>query len=174
MLRIKHTAFSLLFLLMACPLFAQKASEYQVKAAFLFNFTKFLDWPPATMGQADEPFVIGVLGTDPFGSYLDETIAGEKIMEHPMIIKRFSTVEQIDRCHILFINEPRKTTEVLNALKGKSILTVSDDSHFCRNGGIIRFYTENESIHLEINIQAAKAANLAVSSKLLRIAKIYE
>ena len=91
-----------------------------------------------------------------------------------MTVKRFKSAEEIDRCHILFINVPGKTSEVLNALKGKSVLTVSDDNDFTRSGGIIRFFTENETIHLEINIQAAKAANLNVSSKLLRIAKIYE
>lgn len=174
MLNLKHTAFVLLFSVVAMPLFAQKAAEYQVKAAFLFNFSKFLEWPEAAMGKPDEPFVIGVIGTDPFGTYLDELIADEKIMGHSMVAKRFSGVQEIDRCHILFINVPGKTSEVLNALKGKSILTVSDDNGFSGLGGIIRFFTENETIHLEINIQAAKAANLNVSSKLLRIAKIYE
>ena len=174
MLSLKHTAVTLLFSLMVLPVFAQKASEYQVKAAFLFNFSKFLEWPPEAMGQPAEPFVIGVIGTDPFGTYLDDIISGEKMMEHPMVVKRFSGAEQVDRCHILFINMPGKTSEVLNALKGKSILTVSDENGFNQNGGIIRFFTEDETIHLEINIQAAKAANLNVSSKLLRIAKIYE
>ena len=174
MLRLKHTACLLLLLLMAGPAFAQKASEYQVKAAFLFNFSKFFEWPAETLGQAGDPFVIGVLGTDPFGSSLKETIAGEKVMDHPMIVKRFNNAEEVDRCHILYINVPGKTSEVLNALRGKSILTVSDDNEFTRNGGVIKFFTENEMIHFEINIHAAKEVNLSVSSKLLRIAKIYE
>jgi len=174
MWRLKHTALIVLCSVIAIPALAQKASEYQVKAAFLFNFSKFLEWPPEAMGQADEPFVVGVIGPDPFGNYLDDIIAGEKMMAHPMTVKRFKSAEEIDRCHILFINVPGKTSEVLNALKGKSVLTVSDDNDFTRSGGIIRFFTENETIHLEINIQAAKAANLNVSSKLLRIAKIYE
>jgi len=171
---LKHTTFILLLSVMALPVFAQKASEYQVKAAFLFNFSKFLEWPPQAMGQPGEPFVIGVLGADPFGTYLNEIIEGEKINEHPMTVKRYSNVEEVDRCHILFINVPGKTSEVISALKGKNILTVSDEIDFDKNGGIIRFFTENETIHLEINIKAAKAANLDVSSKLLRIAKIYE
>jgi hypothetical protein len=174
MLSLKHTALILLCSVIGTPAFAQKASEYQVKAAFLFNFTKFLEWPPEAMGEPGEPFVIGVVGPDPFGSYLDDIIADEKMMAHPMIVKRYTGPEEIERCHILFINVPGKTTEVLNALKGKSILTVSDDNNFSRNGGVIRFYTQNETIHLEINIRAAKDANLNVSSKLLRIAKIYE
>jgi len=174
MLNLKHTAFILLCSMMAIPAFTQKASEYQVKAAFLFNFSKFLEWPPEAMGEPNEPFVVGVLGKDPFGSNLDEIIAGEKIMGRPMVVRRFNSTEEIDKCHILFIHVPGKTSEALNALKGKSILTVSDDEEFNAYGGIIKFYTENEMIRLEINIQAAKAANLTVSSKLLRIAKIYE
>ncbi len=171
---IKHTASVLFFIFTLLTLHAQKASEYQVKAAFLCNFSKFLEWPPTAMGQPDEPFVVGVLGNDPFGNYLDEIIAGEKIMDRPMVIKRFNSIHDIDKCHILFINLPGKTSEALNTLKGKSILTVSDDQDFNRNGGIIRFYTDNDMIRLQINIDAAKNANLNVSSKLLRIAKIYE
>jgi hypothetical protein len=153
---------------------AQKPSEYQVKAAFLYNFTKFLEWPPSAFGQPGEPFVFGVLGNDPFGNYLDEIIRGEKINDHPMIVKRFNDLNAVDKSHILFINMPGKTSEILNALKGKSILTVSDDQNFNKDGGIIKFYTENEMIRLQINITAAKSANLNVSSKLLRIATIYE
>jgi hypothetical protein len=164
----------MLSLLIMIQAYAQKASEYQVKAAFLFNFSKFLEWPVEAMGEPGEPFIIGVLGKDPFGSYLDDIIAGEKIMDHQMIVKRFDNVEEVDRCHILFVNAPGKTSEAINALKGKSILTVSDDHEFNRIGGIIRFFTENEMIRLQINVDAAKAANLSVSSKLLRIAKIYE
>jgi hypothetical protein len=174
MLNLKHTVFVLALTVVAMPAFTQKASEYQVKAAFLFNFSKFLEWPPSAMGQAGEPFVIGILGADPFGSSLDEIVAGEKILDHPLTVKRFAGTEELDRCHILFINMPGKTSEAINALKGKSVLTVGDDNNFTRNGGIVRFFTENEMIHLEINIEAAKAANLIVSSKLLRIAKIYE
>jgi hypothetical protein len=170
----KHTVAILLSLFIMTTAYAQKASEYQVKAAFLFNFSKFLEWPVEAMGEAEEPFVFGVLGKDPFGSYLDAIIAGEKIMDHQMIVKRFNSVEQVDKCHILFVNLHGKTSEALNALKGKSILTVGDDNDFNRYGGIIRFFTENEMIRLQINVDAAKTANLNVSSKLLRIAKIYE
>ena len=174
MFSFKHIACVFLSLMIIIPAYAQKASEYQVKAAFLFNFTKFLEWPAEAMGEPGEPFVIGVLGKDPFGNYLDELIAGEKIMDHQMIVKRFNNVEEVDKCHILFVNKPGKTSETINALKGKSILTVSDDREFNRNGGIISFFTENEMIRLQINVDAAKAAHLNVSSKLLRIAKIYE
>src|SRR5690349_18716675 len=122
MLTLKHTAFLLLLIVLGGPVFAQKASEYQVKSAFLFNFSKFLEWPAEAMGQPADPFVIGILGSDPFGNYLDEIIAGEKIAEHPMVVRRYDSVQQVDRCHILYINLPGKTSEAINALRGKSIL----------------------------------------------------
>ena len=173
-LKVIHIGALLYFILTLSDLHAQNTSEYQVKAAFLFNFSKFLEWPPEALGPPDEPFVVGVIGNDPFGNNLDEIIAGEIINDHPMIVKRFKSTGEIDKCHILFINMPGKTSEVLDTLKGRSILTVSNDPDFNRYGGIIRFYTENDMIRLQINIGAAKAANLTVSSKLLRIAKIYE
>lgn len=169
-----HTGVLLFFIFTLSTLQAQKASEYQVKAAFMLNFSKFLEWPPEALGAPNEPFVVGVIGNDPFGNNLDEIITGDSINEHPMIVKRFKSTEEIDKCHILFINTPGKTSEVLDTLKGKSILTVGNDPDFNRHGGIIRFYTQNDMIRLQINIGAAKAANLNVSSKLLRIAKIYE
>jgi hypothetical protein len=156
------------------PAMAQKVSEYQVKAAYLFNFSKFLEWPRAAFSDQHEPFIIGILGKDPFGSYLDETITGETIMGHPMTVQRYRNIEEIKQCHILFINLPGKTAEAIAALKGKNILTVGDDPDFSANGGMIRFYPENETIRLIINPGAAKDANLTISSKLLRIAKIYE
>ena len=173
-LYIKHTAAVIFFIFTMLTLHAQKASEYQVKADFLFNFSKFLEWPSVALGQPNEPFVVGILGNDPFGNYLDEITAGEKIMDRPMVVKRFNSIHDIDKCHILFINLPGESSEVLNTLKGKSVLTVSDEQDFNRNGGIIRFYSDNDTIRLQINLDAAKTANLNVSSKLLRIAKIYE
>ena len=171
---VKHIAAVVMITMSLINVQGQKISEYQVKAAFLFNFSKFLEWPPEAMEQPNEPFVVGVLGNDPFGSYLDEIISGEKIMDHPMIVKRFNDIDEVDKCHILFINVPGKTREVLNTLKGKSVLTVSDEEDFNGHGGIIKFYTDNDMIRLQINIDAAKAANLHISSKLLRIARIYD
>ena len=154
-------------------LYGQRATEYQVKAAFLFNFSKFMEWPPEAFSSPDEPFIVGVLGNDPFGRYLDEIVTGEKILGHVMTVHRYNDISEINKCHILFINKPGKTAEIINNLKGKSILTVSDDPEFNQHGGIVKFYPENEMIKLQINVSAAKEANLNVSSKLLRIAKIY-
>jgi hypothetical protein len=152
----------------------QRAPEFQVKAAFLFNFSKFMEWPANSFSTPYDPFVIGVYGKDPFGTFLDETIAGETMMGRPMIIERIKNLDDIKKCQILFINQPAKTGEALARARGLGILTVSDDPNFCSLGGIIRFYKENEMIRLQINVDAAKASNLAISSKLLRIAKICE
>ncbi|MFT3911726.1 MAG: YfiR family protein [Ferruginibacter sp.] len=153
---------------------AQTAAEYQVKAVFLYNFTRFVDWPAATFESATSPFVIGILGNDPFGNYIDETVSGESTGEHPIVIKRFKTVKDIDNCQILFINSTDAETikSVLSDTREKKILTVSDANNFASLGGIIGFFIENNKIRMQINTEAAKAASLSISSKLLGVAKI--
>lgn len=167
-------------LLMACPasfVSAQTSAlpEYQVKAAFLFNFTQFVEWPSSSFSTSQAPMVIGIFGKDPFGSYLKETVAGEKVNGHPLVIQHYSNIEDIRTCHILFINETEahKVKQVIESLKERSILTVSDKPDFMKNGGMIRLYIENNKTKLRINPKATEAANLVISSKLLRIAEIF-
>jgi hypothetical protein len=148
--------------------------EYQVKAVFLFNFSQFVGWPPASFSSGNAPFIIGIVGHDPFGSYIDETVAGEKMMGHPIKILRCENKEDIKNCHILFIGHDRSVEDIISALDNRSVLTVSDETDFTRRGGMIRFFTENNKIRLEINTSAAKAARLDISSKLLRVAQIAE
>lgn len=151
---------------------AQHASEYQVKAAFLFNFTRFLEWPPESFNNYKGPFVVGVYGRNPFGNFLSETVAGEEAFGRPIVVRHFGNLKDMGPCHILFIGPDVKTEEVLHIVSGKPVLTVSDDPDFCRKGGVVRFFSENDMIRLEINTDAAKFANLNVSSKLLGISKI--
>ncbi|HTB80695.1 MAG TPA: YfiR family protein [Opitutaceae bacterium] len=148
--------------------------EYQVKAVFLFNFAQFVDWPSGTFSSAQAPLVIGVLGDDPFDGFLDETIHDEKVNDHPLIVQRYRRVEEIGACHILFISqsESGRLDRILARLKDRNILTVGDAEDFARRGGMIRFVTENNKIRLRINMDAAKAAELTISSRLLRPAKI--
>ena len=150
--------------------------EYQVKAVFLFNFTQFVEWPAKAFPEEETPLVIGVLGEDPFGSYLDETGEGEKVKGHPLVVRRFYSAEDARSCHILFINgaTTEKLKQVLADLKGQSVLTVSDATDFARQGGMVRFFTENNKIRIRINLEATKAANLTISSKLLRLAEIVD
>jgi hypothetical protein len=153
---------------------SQASPEYQLKAVFLFNFAQFVEWPASAFAGPDAPLVIGILGEDPFGSYLDETVRGEKVDDRPLVVRRFKSVDEITTCHILFINwrDADQLRDILAHLRGRSILTVSDVEGFATRGGMIRFLTDQNRIRFRINLDAAKAASLTVSSKLLRAAQI--
>lgn len=150
------------------------ASENQVKAVFLFNFTHFVDWPSSAFEYPYEPFIIGIIGNDPFGSLIESTIEGERIGTHLIKINRYKTIQDIQKCHILYIatQDPDETKKIINAVADKDILTVGDSPNFIRWGGMIRFYKEENKIRLQINNSAAKAAGLKISSKLLRVAQV--
>jgi len=165
---------SLFVLLPRWALSAAATPEYQVKAAFLFNFTQFVDWPAKELRDPQEPFVIGVLGDDPFGAMLDEIVHGETVNGRALIVQRYRSVDDIGTCHVLFISrsEAYHLEEILRRLKGRSILTVSDMSGFARNGGVIRFVTMANKIRLRISLDAARSAGLTISSKLLRPADL--
>lgn len=146
------------------------ASEYEVKAAFLFNFAKFVEWPPNAFDDANTPYVIGVLGQDPFGSYLDETVRGERLNGRPLVVQRYRHASEIKQCHVLFISrsESDHLEEIVSSLKYRKILTVTDAAG--NGGAVIRFVNEGNRIRFKIDVQAAKVANLTISSKLLRLA----
>ena len=148
--------------------------EYQIKAVFLFNFAQFVEWPPAAFAGANSPIVIGVLGEDPFGGYLDETVRGEKVENRPLEVQRYRKVDEIKTCHVLFISrsETDRLEQILVSLKNRSILIVGDVDDLARRGGMIRLATAQNKIRLLVNVEAAKAANLTISSKLLRSAEV--
>jgi hypothetical protein len=148
--------------------------EYQLKAVFLFNFAQFVSWPPAVFADPNAPLVIGVIGDDPFGPYLDETVRGEKVGGHPLVIRRYAQAEDIKDCHILFIgpSQNNQMKEIIRGLKGRCVLTVGETDGFAREGGMVRFVTVENKIHLRINLEAARAQNLTISSRLLRLADI--
>jgi hypothetical protein len=149
--------------------------EYQVKAVFLYNFSRFVDWPENSFNSPNAPFVVGVIGGDPFGYFLEETVKGEVVHNHVMTIHHFQDLSEIDNCHILYINykDPDQIKKTLDAVNGKNILTVNDNSNFVRMGGMIQFYTEMNKIKLMINSAAIKQSQLEISSKLMRVAKVY-
>lgn len=153
------------------PAQAAATPEYQLKAVFLFNFAQFVEWPDSAFADPTAPLVIGVLGDDPFGAFLDETVRGETVNHHPLEVQRFRRVEDVGRCHILFVREPR-LEDVLGKLANRPILTVGDAENFARRGGMIRFVNDRNRIRLLINLEAAQAARLKLSSKLLRPAQI--
>lgn len=149
-------------------------AEYQVKAVFLFNFAQFVDWPAQAFENDQAPIVIGVLGEDPFGSYLDEVVQSEKIGDRALVVRRYHRVEDAGGCHILFVSRSNagQLDRIMAALQGRSVLTVGDLDSFNRRGGMVRFVTEKGKIHLRINTDAAKEAGFTISSKLLRWATI--
>ncbi len=151
-----------------------RASEYQVKAVFLFNFAQFVDWPAEGFPDSDTPLVIGVLGEDPFRGFLDQTVRDERLGGRPLQVRRYHSVDEIKTCHILFISGPEgdRPEGILAGLKNRPILTVSDADGFAERGGMIRFVTDRNRIRLQINLEAAEAAHLTISSKLLRVAEI--
>ena len=152
---------------------AAKASETQVKAVFLFNFAQFVDWPPEAVPDSQAPLVIGILGEDPFGDFLDATVRGERRGSRPFAIRRYQRVGDIKGCDILFINRSAgDAEEILARLKNRPILTVSDAERFAERGGMIRFVTDRGRIRLQINPVSAEAAHLTISSKLLRVAEV--
>lgn len=151
-----------------------RSREYQVKAIFLYNFTQFVEWPSSAFPEKNSPLIIGVLGQDPFGAYLDETVKNEKIGEHPLVVNRFTSADDIGACHILFVNIDEKGAlrDALNKLAGRPILTVGDADHFIRDGGMVRFVPDHNKIRMQINLEVARETGLLISSKLLRLAEI--
>jgi uncharacterized protein DUF4154 len=153
---------------------AAPVSEYQLKAVFLFNFAQFVEWPPAALPRESAPFVIGVLGKDPFGAALDEVVRGETANGHPLEVVRYSNVGEVRDCQILFIaaSERPQLEGILAALRGRSILTVTDADSPVMHGVMIALVRQENRIRLRIDLQATKASNLTISSKLLRPAEI--
>ena len=170
------TAFGLLSVLgMGAAAQASRPSrEYQVKAVFLFNFAQFVDWPPAVFAEESSPLTICVLGTDPFGPYLDDIVRGEQVNSRPLAIQRVRATEEIRSCQVLFVSrsEGRNLQKTLASAKEMDALTVSDADDFAARGGMIQLATENGKIRIKINVSAAKASSLTISSKLLRSAEI--
>jgi hypothetical protein len=150
-------------------------TEYQVKAVFLFNFTQFVEWPAGAFDDASSPLSICVLGQDPFGAELDEIVRGESVNGRPLAVRRYRSVEDgINGCHVLFIERSQRPRigNILARLAGRSVLTVGDFEGFSREGGVVRFARADNRIRLHVNLEAAKAAHLTISSKLLRPAHI--
>lgn len=149
-------------------------SEYEIKAAFLYNFAKFTEWPPETFSGENDTLVIGILGRDPFGEILEKVIGGKTIAGRPITIHRFQQSGRFEQCHILFISESEsyKLSSIFQRLQGASVLTVSDISKFTEKGGMIYLYPKKNKIRFAINISQVEKARLKLSAKLLNLAQI--
>ena len=166
------------------------SKEYQIKAAFLYNFIKFVDWPKEKMADSNEPIIIGIIGKDPFGDAF-EPIKDKPVKDRKVVIKRFKGFKELKKsddknkselnrqiqvirtCHMLYIcsSEKKRLTEIINFVKNYPVLTVGDIKDFLEAGGIINFLIEQKRVRFEINVAAAKRARLKIRSQLLRLAK---
>ncbi len=162
----------LALLLLSCfPLAAQSAGEYELKAAFLYKFASFVEWPDAL---SNGPLCIGVVGQDPFGPALDEVVKGKSYHGRSFEIRRFKPGPESHKCQILFIGalEPKKLRAVLDGLQGAAVLTVGDVPGFCESGGMVNLGLAGNKVQLEINMEAAETAGLHLNSRLLSLARI--
>jgi hypothetical protein len=144
-------------------------TEYQLKAVYLFNFAKFVEWPDGAFSNPGAPLVIGVLGDNPFGDSLETTVQGKALNHHPLAVREIRASNEVTNCHILFISssEKKRLPEILKGLQNVPILTVSEMDRFTENGGMINFVWVDKKIHFQINDPVAKAAGLKIGSKLL-------
>ena len=150
-----------------------KAEEYSVKAAFLFHFAQFVEWPQGTFNDNNSPLRYCTLGEDPFHGALDAILSGKTIGTRPVRVEHFRRAREIASCQVLFIGVSQKKTipTALESLKGFPILTVGESENFAKEGGMIGFFLEDNKVRFEINLDAAERAKLKISARLLALAK---
>lgn len=164
---------ALLILLGSASAFSQarKPTEYEVKAAYLYNFGKFIKWPPSAT-SSDPNFPICIFGTDPFGASLDTIASGESLDGKRLSVRRINSASEVHGCRILFISrgERDRASGILSAVKQLPILTVSDMPDFVDDGGVIGFVMQGDRVRFQVNLPAAERAGLSLSSELLKVA----
>lgn len=177
---LKRTITLLMLLLATLSLWPNGAlsaaiSEYQIKAAFLYNFAKFVDWPPAENDRKTEEFKIGILGDDPFGGDID-VIDNKQVRGMPLKILRAYSLNELSGCQIIFLSASieHELKAILELMRDRPVLTVSDTNGFAHQGVIINLINVDNKIRFEINSAAANHAGLKISSQLLRLAHIVE
>ena len=166
----------LLKLLGAISIGAQTSppTEYQVKAAFIYNFAKFVEWPPNAFTDEKSPITLCVYGKDPFGSALDDAIRAKAIGNRNFVIRRTKTLQDLNACQIVFVasSESQQLREILAGLSGSNALIVGESPHFAEQVGHIQFLMEDNRIRFAINVDSVNRARFHMSSKLLALAQI--
>jgi hypothetical protein len=153
---------------------AVEIDEYQVKAAFLYNFAKFVHWPERAFASPTDPIQICVFGHNPFGSSLEQTVGGKEFAGRNFLVRSIADPQEACKCHIVFISaaEKRRTAALIAAARGASVLTVGESPGFAAQGGVVNFVLENGAVHFEVNLEAARQKDLEISSKLLGLARV--
>ncbi len=148
--------------------------EYQVKAAFLLNFAKFIEWPADVFQDDKAPLTVCIFRYDPFGRSLDDILQGKIVNSRQVVASRISDLTQVNTCQIVFVSEreEKRLPEVLNRVKNSSVLVIGETGTFAERGGGIQFFLEDHRMRFAVNVDAVRKARLNVSSKLLALAKI--
>jgi hypothetical protein len=160
--------------LMSCARYAaQSATEYQVKAAYLFNFLKFVEWPQDSPADPQAKWVIGIVGDSPVGTELSKLTEGRNVLGRELQVKKFQATDNLRGCNILFVSESERkhVPAILNALRGSSVMTVADMDKFIESGGMVELGMEDARVRVTIDVGATDRAHLKVSSKLLALAR---
>jgi len=145
--------------------------DYQIKAQHVFNFARFIEWPPSKFAQPDSPLIIGVIGSGELENQLDEVVKGARINDRQVSIKRITNDAELRRCHILFVSRSERDRfgAILSEARGEHILTIGENDRFLNRGGIVNFLESGDSVIFQINLNAARHAGLKISSKLLQL-----
>jgi hypothetical protein len=152
---------------------ANPSSEYQVKAAFLFHFAQFIDWPPEAFKDGGSPLTYCTVGDDPFHGALDASLNGKTIDSRPVRVLHFKQAQEAQSCQVVFLGtaEKKVISAALAKLRGTPVLSVGESENFAREGGMIGFFLEDNKVRFEINLDAAAHAKLKISARLLALAK---
>lgn len=148
--------------------------EYRVKAAFLLNFTKFVEWPPRAFASDRSPISVCILGEDPFGRTLDQTMEGESVDARRLIVQRLQNAPSPGSCQVLFVGRGAKDVPSVLAGVGPGVLTVGEGDEFLHDSGIIAFVIDNRRVTFDINQAAAEKSGMKMSAKLLNVARTVE
>lgn len=150
--------------------------EYEVKAAFIFNFTQFIHWPDAAFASKDSPFVVATLGDDPFDGALEHAMAGKSVEQHPISVQHFASVDGVGPCQLLFVPATQDSSmkPLLAKLDSQPVLIVGESDDFSSIGGELRFFVEDQKMRFEINPDPIEAAGIKISAKLMKLARIYK
>jgi hypothetical protein len=165
--------FACLFLAIACPLQAEQEQplEYQVKAAFLLNFTKFAQWPPSAFADEHSPLTLCILGEDPLGNTLSDMVKGEVVNGRELVVQRIRREPMPKLCQVLFVAKSEKEANRILEVLGPGVLTVGEGEKFLQDGGVIAFVVENRRVRFDIDQRAAARAMLTLSSRLMNVAR---
>ncbi|MCS6950195.1 MAG: YfiR family protein, partial [bacterium] len=164
----------LLSVLLLRAAFAQGYNEIEVKAAFLYHFTSYIEWPPKAFDSPTAPVVIGVLGRSAILDALREAVRGKSVQGRAITVRQVQTAQEVRQCHVLFVPaaESRNPARILELVGEAPVLVVGEAEGFAHKGGMVNFFIEQNKVRFEVNPDAAKRVNLHISSKLLRLARV--